>query len=169
MRVLDNIDRLSISAGVFAAWLVVPLVGVICYEVVARYLFNAATIWAYDVATMLTGANFLLAIAYITLENNHIRVDVLYGRFSVRTQRIIDLLTYALIVVPFSVWLSWALYFYFLGAWKSGETTGQSAWNPPLWPARLFYLISFVLLAVQAVRQLIRAVALLRETEKGSA
>ena len=167
MGMFQKLDKLSVSAGVFAAWLVVPLVAVICYEVVARYLFNSATIWVYDVATMLTGANFLLAIAYVTLENGHIRVDILYARFTERTQRIIDFLTYALIVVPFSTWLAWTLYFYFLGAWKSGETTGQSAWNPPLWPSRLFYFIAFLILALQALRQLMTAAAFLQNTEKG--
>jgi len=160
--ILAKVDKLSFSAGMLAAWLVVPLVAVICYEVVARYFFNAATIWAHDVATMLTGANFLLAVAYVTLENGHIRVDVLYGRFTARTRHLVDLLTYSCIVVPFSTWLCWTLYFYFLGAWKSGETTGQSAWNPPLWPARLFYFVAFLILALQAVRELSKTVVALR-------
>lgn len=156
MGLRAKIDRLSISFGVLAAWLIVPLVLVICYEVTIRYLFGAATIWAHDVGTMLTGANFLLAIAYVTLEGGHIRVDIFYNRLSARTRHLIDLFTYLGIVLPFCIWLCWTLYFYVLDAWKTGETSGQSAWNPPLWPVRLLYLVAFVVLGLQAVREVMR-------------
>jgi TRAP-type mannitol/chloroaromatic compound transport system permease small subunit len=157
-----KIDRMSVSFGVFAAWLIVPLVLVICYEVTVRHLFGAATIWAHDVGAMLTGANFLLAIAYVTLDGGHIRVDILYDRFSVRTQNLIDLSTYLCIVAPFCIWLCWTLYFYFLDAWKTGETSGQSAWNPPLWPVRLLYFVAFVVLGLQAAREVLRRLNALR-------
>lgn len=164
MPIYAALSKVSIAAGVLAGWLVVPLVLTICYDVAARYLFNSATIWAYEIGYMLTGANFLLAIAYVTYEGGHIRVDILYDRLSERGQRLVDLFTYGCIVVPFSLWASWSLYFYFLDAWQTGEGTGQSAWNPPLWPFRLVYFISFALLALQSLLELAKRISALRYT-----
>ena len=80
------IERLSGGFGIVAAAIVAPLVIATVYEVFARYLFNAPTIWAYEIAYMAMGTNFLLGAAYTLRERGHIRIDLVYARFSPRVR-----------------------------------------------------------------------------------
>ena len=159
------IDRLTGCVGFVGAWLVAPLVLSACYEVFSRYVLGSPTIWAYETGYMFTGANFLLGMAFAMRENAHIRVDVLYLRFSPRTKVIVNALSYALIVVPIGSWLAFALYRHGLSAYLSHETSGQSAWNPVVWPFRLSFFVAFAMLVLQALSELAKCLLLLRQTE----
>lgn len=147
---------MSAAVGVIAAWLIVPLIVALCWEVFSRYVLNAPTIWAYEIGYLLTGSGWLLGMAYALSRDAHIRVDVLTTRMSDRAKALVDVVLYALIVLPFVTWLSFGLQGRVAQAIKSGERSGQSAWNPPLWPFRAIMLAAFTLLAIQIVVQLLR-------------
>ena len=151
------IDRLSGSTGVIGAWLVVPLIAATCYEVFSRYALNAPTIWAFELGYMLTGANFLIGTAYTLRERGHIRIDILYNHLPARTRAIIDVVGYVFLFLPAAMWLDIALWKYALSAFKSQELSGQSAWNPVIWPFRLVFFSGFLLLTLQGIAELIRA------------
>lgn len=151
------IDRLSGSTGVIAAWLVVPLIAATCYEVFARYALNAPTIWAFELGYMLTGANFLIGAAYTLRERGHIRIDILYNHLPARTRAIIDIVGYVFLFLPAAMWLDVALWKYAMSAIKSQEFSGQSAWNPVIWPFRVVFFSGFLLLTLQGIAELIRA------------
>jgi TRAP-type mannitol/chloroaromatic compound transport system permease small subunit len=160
--ILNLIDRIIGSTGVVGAWLVAPLVLASCYEVIARYVFNTPTIWAFELGYMLTGANFLLGMAYALRERSHIRIEIFYQHFTPRVRAIVDILTYVVIVIPICAWLTYGLYEYAINAFLSRETTGMSAWNPPIWPFRVSFALGFLALALQALAELIRAIQILR-------
>ena len=126
------------------------------YEVAARYLFSAPTLWSYEVSTMVMGASFVLAIGYAVVADSHVRVDMLAARLGGRGQALVDLAGYALLL-PLLVWLSWALWGYFHGAWGSGETSGQSAWNPRVWPFRLPLFLGVLVWTLQVLAEVARA------------
>ena len=63
IRTVRAIDKFSDTTGTWIAWLNVPLVVAVCYEVIARYAFNAPTIWSFDVTYMLYSAIFMLGAA----------------------------------------------------------------------------------------------------------
>jgi len=149
-------DRLSTAVGVIAAWLIVPLIVALCWEVFARYVLNAPTIWAYEIGYLLTGASWLLGMAHALSREAHIRVDVLTTRLSARARALVDVVLYAALVLPFVTWLVIGLQGKVAQAIRSGEKSGQSAWNPPLWPFRLIILAAFVLLAIQILAQILR-------------
>ncbi len=155
------VDRLSTVVGVVAAWLIVPLVIALCYEVVARYVFGAPTIWAYELAYLLTGSGWLLGMAYALAKSAHIRIDIVYLNLSPRKRALVDVIGYVLLLLPFLIWVATILDDRAIHAFRSGERTGQSAWNPPLWPFRTVFFISFAMLALQVVADTIRAVAVL--------
>jgi TRAP-type mannitol/chloroaromatic compound transport system permease small subunit len=144
------------AAGVVGAWLIVPLTVATCYDVLARYVLGAPTLWAYELGAMLTGANFLLGMALVLARDEHIRVDILYAAFNPRGQRLVRVLTVLGIVLPFSTLLTVALWHSAADAFVTGERTGVSAWNPPLWPFRTVFLVAFALLAIQAVASAVR-------------
>ncbi|MBM3571038.1 MAG: TRAP transporter small permease subunit [Alphaproteobacteria bacterium] len=155
------IDRINNATGVIAAWLVVPLIGAMCYEVAARYVFNAPTIWAYELAYLLTGSGWLLGMAYALSKGAHIRVDIVYIRLSPRTQALIDLAGYAVLLLPFVLWVTSTLDDRVIAAFRSGEKSGQSAWNPPIWPFRAVFFVSFALLALQIIGEMSRKLPIL--------
>lgn len=150
------VDRLSTAVGVVAAWLIVPLVVALCWEVFARYVLNAPTIWAFEIGYLLTGTSWLLGMAYALSRDAHIRVDVLTTRLSERAKALVDVVLFAGLVLPFTSWLVYGLQGRVAQAIRSGERSGQSAWNPPLWPFRLIILVAFVLLTLQVLAQILR-------------
>jgi TRAP-type mannitol/chloroaromatic compound transport system permease small subunit len=158
MRLLLRlIERLSIASGEATAWLVVPLILATTYDVVARYAFNAPTQWAYEVGYMMMGAQALLGMAYTLHSGGHIRIDAFSQRFSQTGKAIVDLCGYA-VVLPCLCWITWSLWSYWVGAFRSGEQSGQSAWNPVIWPFRLIFFIAFVLLVLQVAAEIIKAI-----------
>lgn len=163
-----TIERISHLVGVIAAWLIAPLVFATVYEVIARYVFNAPTIWAYEIGYLMTGSGFLLGMAYALSRDAHIRIDVFSTNMSQRTKAIIDIVCYVGLLLPFLVWLTTVLWRRALEAIASGEKSGQSAWNPVLWPFRTVFLIAFALLILQVIAEVIKAVQRLRGTEAGA-
>jgi TRAP-type mannitol/chloroaromatic compound transport system permease small subunit len=163
-----TIERISTVVGVIAGWLIVPLVFATVYEVVARYVFNAPTIWAYEIGYLMTGSGFLLGMAYALGRDAHIRIDVVSVRLSDGTKAIIDLVCYVGLLVPFCVWLSYTLWGRALAAIASGEKSGQSAWNPPLWPFRTVFFVAFALLLLQVIAEVIKSVRRLRGAAAGA-
>ena len=156
------IERMSCAFGRIGALLVFVLILAMSYEVVMRYAFDAPTMWAYEVAAMLMGTSFLVTIAYAMVTQSHVRVDFLYARASPRARALIDLAGYLVFLLPLALWLTWGLWNYLVQAYASGETTGQSAWNPVVWPFRVAYVVGFVLFSLQIVAEILRCVLVLR-------
>src|ERR671925_1620885 len=88
------IDKFTDTTGVWLAWLNVPLVLAVTYEVVARYVFNAPTIWAFDVTYMLYSAIFMLGAAYALHKGAHIRTDFFYEKWTAKTKGMVDSISY---------------------------------------------------------------------------
>ena len=155
-KVLSLIDRVTGCIGVIAAWLVVPLVLATAYEVFTRYALNAPTVWAFEIGYMMMGSHFLLGAAYALREGSHVRVDLLDGHVSPRVTAAISVVGYVFLLLPFMLWLSWGMWDHFATAWAKNETSGHSSWNPVVWPYRLVFLISFCVLTLQIVGEVIR-------------
>lgn len=169
---LRLIERISSWSGAVTAWLLVPLIGATVYDVFARYALNAPTQWAYEVGYMMMGAHTLLGMAYTLREAGHIRIDAISAKFSQGTKAIIDLLGYAGFVLPCCIWLCSSLWDYWTKALKTNELSGQSAWNPPVWPFKLMFFVAFLLLVLQIIAEIIKAVLYLvgkRTTYEGVA
>jgi len=150
------IERITGSVGILASFALVPLVIATCYEVFARYVMGAPTIWAYEVGYFLTGTHFLLGMAFTLRSNEHIRIDIFSGHFSQRTRAIIDLLGYA-VTLPLTIWVSYALFLHLAQGYLRNERSGQSAMNMPVWPFRVVFFVAFTLLALQILAEVIKA------------
>ena len=154
MRAIWAIDRFSQWTGVAVAWLTVPLVVAVAWEVVARYVFAAPTLWSFDVTYMLYGAMFMLGAAYALRVGAHIRTDFLWERWSWRTRGIIDAVAYVVFFFPgiaLFLWVGWNEAWY---AFEIGETSEQTPWRPLLWPLKATVPLAAALLLVQGVSEL---------------
>ena len=158
---IRQIEKIVTVVGIGAAMLLVPLVLATCYEVFSRYVLNEPTAWAYEVGYILTGSHFLLGLAYTLKQDLHIRIDVFTGLMSARTRALIDTVAYT-IMLPLLIWLAWMLAEYLIAGYVRGERSGQSALNPPVWPFRLVFTVSFTLFALQVFAELLKSVARVR-------
>ena len=149
-------DRLSSMTGLVGASLVVPLALVMGYEVIARFVFDWPTFWAYEIAWMMTGAHFALGIGWVTLTKRHVRVDFFYARMSRRQQATVDLIVNAGFVLPCMAWVSSLLIRFAWDAWVKGEVSGESAWNPLVWPINTAIAFGFVVFSVQLFAEVLR-------------
>jgi TRAP-type mannitol/chloroaromatic compound transport system permease small subunit len=158
IRVVRAIDRFTDVTGTWIAWLNIPLVLAVSYEVIARYAFRAPTIWAYDVSYMLYGTIFMLGAAYALHKGAHIRTDFFFEKWSVRTQGTIDSIAYLVFFFPSLVMflvVSWDEGWY---AFVIGETSEQTPWRPILWPFKMVIPLTCLLLIIQGVSETIKSV-----------
>lgn len=152
------IDRLSNACGALAAIIVVVLIVLMLYDVMMRYVFNAPTLWGFDVNTFLMGAAFVLSIAYALAHDSHVRVDLLYTPETRWRLPWVDLAGFSFLMLPTSAWITSALWHYFTEAYRTGERSGTSAWNPVLWPFRFILFAGFLMLTLQIVAEIIKRV-----------
>ena len=148
------IDGFTTWTGVLVAWSMVPLVIAVAWEVVARYVFDAPTIWSFEITYMLYGAMFMLGAAYALRVGAHIRTDFFWERWSVRTRGIIDTVAYVAFFFPgiaLFLWVGWneALY-----AYEIGEMSEQTPWRPLLWPLKATIPLAAALLLLQGASEL---------------
>ncbi len=167
--IIKGIDAFTEAVGGLAALIIIPLMLTTCYEVFARYIFGAPTIWAFELGYTLMGFHFLLGGALTLKRGAHIRIDLIYAQLSKRGQALIDLVLYLTLIVPCLWMLSNRLGSYALEAWHSGETTGHSAWNPVIWPLRMMITLSFIFLLLQVVSECLKCVQALRNRPAGTA
>src|SRR3954463_2278306 len=157
IRMVRTIDKFTDSTGVWIAWLNLPLVFVVAWEVIARYAFNAPTIWSFDVTYMLYGTIFMLGCAYALHKGAHIRTDFFYEKWTARTRGMVDSISYLVFFFPSIVML---LAVSANEAWYSfgiSETSEQTPWRPILWPYKSVVPLTCLLLLIQGVSELIKS------------
>jgi TRAP-type mannitol/chloroaromatic compound transport system permease small subunit len=157
VKTVQSIDRFTDRTGVWIAWLNLPLVAAVAYEVIARYVFNAPTIWSFDVTYMLYGTIFMLGAAYALHKGAHIRTDFFYEKWSVKTKGMVDSISYIVFFFPSIVMLLIASGNEAWYAYTINEMSEQTPWRPILWPYKSVVPITCVLLLVQGISEVIKS------------
>ena len=156
-RLADAIDALTRFVGKAIAWLILPMVLSLVWEVVARYFFNAPTVWAYDMTFMLYGTFFMLGSAWTLQRGGHIRTDTYYSGWSDRTKARVDLACYAVFFFPALVVFAWLGAEYFWKSFGQNERIVTSPWLPIVWPFKFVIPATAVLLVLQGAAECLRA------------
>jgi len=154
---IRSIDTFTDLTGSMIAWMAVPLVAAVAYEVFARYLFNAPTIWAFDVTYMLYGALFMLGAAYALHKGAHIRTDFFWENFTPRTKGLIDSIAYVVFFFPSFIALGIIGYIEASYALSINETSDQTPWRPVLWPFKFIVPIACLLLLIQGFSEFLKS------------
>lgn len=163
-RVIDEVNdwigRLF-SYGVLVMFVLVLL------EVILRYAFNSPTVWTNELTQFVFGAYVVLSGGYIMRWGGHVNVDIIYSHLSARGQALMNILTFPLflmfsgMLLVFGGFLTWES----IKIWEHSE----SAWNPPVYPAKLMIPLGAFLLIMQGVSQFIRNIRTLFWGEKSEA
>ena len=167
------IDLLNDFAGKALCLLMVPLIGVVVFEVISRNAFGimasydwddtaralglGPTLYAYDISRMIAGVLFMGAAGYGLMRGVHIRADFLYRNWSNKTQATVDAVLYMVFFIPSMLFFTIIAAQYWELAFRTGETAFDSPWEPILWPARLAMPVGGLLLMLQGFPELFRA------------
>jgi TRAP-type mannitol/chloroaromatic compound transport system permease small subunit len=155
------IDRLNEFIGKWIGWLILVSILVSAGNAVIRKTFNMSSNAWLELQWYLFGAAFLLAAAYTLKQNEHIRIDIVYGMFSRRVQHWIDLFGHVFFLMPFVVLMIFYFVPYVSLSYRSGEVSTNSG-GLILWPAKSLLLIGFLLLGLQGISEIIKKIAVMR-------
>ena len=166
VRLISTLERITSALGYAGAFMVLPLIFSMVYEVVSRYALGASTVWAFEIAYMLMATIFMFGMAYTLKLKQHVSVDFLYNMLAPRSQALVDAVGYML-VLPAVAWIAHELFYYAHGAYLSGRGSGQSAWNPVVWPMRAVLFIGFTVLALQLVLEIAKSLRIVLKLDEG--
>jgi TRAP-type mannitol/chloroaromatic compound transport system permease small subunit len=161
LKLSGAIDRLSEWVGRWVSWLVLAAVLISAVNAIVRKAFNSSSNAYLEIQWYLFAAVFLLAAGYTMLRQEHVKIDVVLGHFSKRTQIKVEIFGILAFLFPFCwavVKLSMPLV---IQAYNSGEMS-SNAGGLIRWPVYALLPAGFVLLALQGVSELIKRVAFLQ-------
>ena len=151
VRYIENTNK---AVGTFAMYLVFAMGGVLLFESVSRTIFNVPHIWAVEMAQFMMAAYYMLGGGYTIIMDGHVRMDLLYGRWSKPRKAIADLITGPIMIFYLVVLL--------IGSISSLEYAIQykqvnyTPWGPPLAPIKIVMTIGIVLILLQAIAEFIK-------------
>ena len=154
---ITEIDLHSKVIGNIVCWILMPLILAMTYEVFARKLFTAPTMWAYDMSRFLYGALFMLGAGYALSKGVHIRADFLYRNFKVKTQGLVDFWLYILFYFPGLLVFLYMTIGFVQESIMRGERGMDTAWMPYLWPIKSCLLIGIIFLLIQGISELFKS------------
>jgi TRAP-type mannitol/chloroaromatic compound transport system permease small subunit len=163
-RIINVIDQISIWSGKATSWLIIPLAGVLVWEVFARKIIHPS-IWAHDLATQLYGAHFMLAGAFTLYLGKHIRTDFFYEKWSPRTQAWVDAVCYVFLFLPGMVMFFWLSYDFAAESWALKErlfTPGR----PPAYFYKAVIPVGVGLMVLQGISELVKCIRVIRGGQK---
>lgn len=154
------IDTVNETIGKWISWAILVAVLVSAGNAVIRKTFNMSSNAWLELQWYLFGAAFLLAAAYTLKQNEHIRIDIVYGMFSRRVQHWIDLLGHIFFLMPFVILM--IIYFteYVELSYRTKEVS-SSAGGLILWPAKSLLLVGFAQLGFQGISEIIKKIAIM--------
>ncbi|MEE9194650.1 MAG: TRAP transporter small permease subunit [Alphaproteobacteria bacterium] len=158
--VTDIIDRISLWSGHFVCYWSMIAVFAYYYEVLARYIFNSPTNWAHEGMFLMFGMQYLLAGAYALREDAHVRVDVLYVRFSDRGKAMVDIAAsvFFFIFAGALLWTGFVFARDSVAVWEVSFTE----WAIQYWPVKATIALGAFLILMQGISKLVKDVLLLR-------
>jgi TRAP-type mannitol/chloroaromatic compound transport system permease small subunit len=147
----QRLDWVNRAVGAAIAWLALAMVLVTFVVVVLRYVFDAGSIALQESVTYMHAMLFMLGAAFTLQQNGHVRVDILYQRFSRRGRAWVDLLGTLLLLVPVCVFLLVSSWDYVAESWAVLEGSREAGGLPGVWALKTLILLMPVLMLVQGL------------------
>lgn len=157
-------DAISDRIGRIFSYLVLPLTILIVFEVITRRVFDAPTIWTFELSNFLYGSHFMLVAAYGLLYKAHVSIDIISSRFSKKTQEKLHLFCYFTMFFPFVGIILYYGISFAAESWSMWESS-WSVWGPPLYPIKTVIPVTAGLLLLQGISEVIRKILFLSAGE----
>lgn len=155
-RIAGGIDRVVEASGQIASWLTLALVLVMSGNVLLRYLFSIGSVASQELEWHLLSPIVLLGMSYALLRDGHLRVDLLYVKFSARTRALVDLAA-ACIGVLFAAFVIQLSRNYIHQSWSILEGSPDPGGLPYRFLLKGFIPLGFSILLLHFIAEAIRA------------
>lgn len=155
VRTQITLQSCTSRLGQTVAWLTLAMVLLTCLVVLLRYGFNLGSVALQESIIYLHGIVFLLALAYTADVDQHVRVDIFYRHFSERTQAWVNCVGSIVFLLPFSVFMVWVTWPFFVSAWTIKETSAEAAGLPYVYLLKGLLPLAALSLVFQAIGQVL--------------
>jgi TRAP-type mannitol/chloroaromatic compound transport system permease small subunit len=164
-KISKGIDTFSTKQGDLTSMLIFPLLGVVIYEVIMRYGFNAPTTWGFEVTAFLYGMHYMFGISYTDVKKGHVQVDIFTSMAPVKVRAALSALTTIVLFLPVMACMTFASSTF---AWTSiqGLERNSTSWAPPIYPLKVIMALCFLFLLLQGISNLIKDLQTLFNNDK---
>ncbi len=149
-------DLVSNVTGRGVAWLTLAMVLVTCGIVIARYVFSFGSIALQESVMYMHGMVFMLGIGFTLKERGHVRVDLLYEKFSERTRTLVDIAGHLVFLLPVALFIFWASIDYVGFAWSLRESSAQPGGLPGVYLLKTLIPAMALLLILQGLSEILK-------------
>ena len=154
-KLADGIDVFIDAVGRITAWSSFALALVMGGNVLLRYVFHTGSVWSQELEWHLMSPICLFGMSYALRHGEHVRVDVLFARFSARNKNLVELIS-ALILMAICVVVIWLSYNYVMQSWVQDEGSSNPGGIPARYILKALIPLGFALMFVQAFGHAIR-------------
>ena len=151
---VNAVDRLNRFIGDYVGYLMLPMIFVICWELISRKFFNKPTIWAMEVTWMIFAVYIIWSGGPSLLAKAQVRMDALYNKWQPRTQACIDMVTFICGFI-FCMVLSCKAIGYAIESWTVHEVSNTPL-GQPLYHLRTLVAMGTLLLLLQTVSDFVK-------------
>jgi len=155
-RLYRGIDCFTEFSGRCVAWLTLLLVITTCVVVVMRYVLGGGSIAVQESMTYMHASLFMLAMAYTLKRGGHVRVDIFYRNYSLRTQALVDVLGTLLCLLPLSILILVMSWDYVTNSWAIREVSSEGAGIKGVYLLKTLLLIMPATLVIQGIAELLK-------------
>lgn len=160
-RISRPLDRLLVAIGQASAWLWLAVLLVVLTNVFSRFVLSRGSIALEELSWHLFGAALMLALAYAVVRDDHVRVDVLSERFSLRGRAWIELIAIVLLALPVIALMIDALIPYAYKAYLYNERSQAPSGLPHRFIFKSVLPIGLALVALALLSRALRCSTLL--------
>lgn len=158
---IKYVEAASQAVGKFSMWvLFFAMMGILLFETLSRNFLNLPHIWVVETAQFTMAAYYLLGGGYSLILEGHVRMDLLYGKWSARRQATVDAITIFFLI--------FYMVFLIVGGISGIDyalTYGQrnyTPWGPPLAPIKIVMMVGIVLMLLQVIATFFKDLAVAR-------
>ena len=151
---VNTVDRLNRFIGDYVGYLMLPMIFVICWELVSRKFFNKPTIWAMEMTWMIFAVYIIWSGGPSLLAKAQVRMDALYNKWKPRTQATIDIITFICGFI-FCAVLSWKAFDNAIISWNVREVS-NTPFGQPLYHLRTIVAIGTLFLLFQTLSDFVK-------------
>lgn len=155
-EVARKIDAFQDRLGNSVSWLMFLMVVVVFSDVVGRYLFNKSSVFTQELEWHLFGLVYLLAAGYTMLYDEHVRIDILYAKWSPRKKAAVDFIMLFVMFLPSAIMVVYTSWPFVYHSVQVNEGSPDPGGIPFRWAYKSVIIVGFLLLMLQGLSQAIK-------------
>ena len=153
-RLIDSVSRIM---GELSEYMILFCCLISAGNAIVRYTFNYSSNGWLEIQWYLFAFVVMLGASHALRNNEHVRVDLIYGAVSEKAKIWIDIVGLILFLIPVCVFLTWLCWPFFALSYRQGEISGNAG-GLIRWPVKLILVAGFALLSLQGVSELIKRI-----------